>query len=1001
MPDLPSPTTTAELLAQREWLRRLARTLVRDSATAEDLVQQAVLTAVLSPPSEAGALRGWLARVTRNLSHLRARGDRRRQQREESAARPESLPPASVLLERVEIQRVVAEEVLQLAEPYRSTLLLRFWEDASASEIAEAQGVSAGTVRSRLKRGLEVLRTRLDAQSGGDRTVWLEALAPLALPLPAAKAAAGTTSLLTGGSLLMKKLVVGAVVVALGLVVLWRARTIGPPPIPDSGVTVEEVVLRPLDVAHADSPATPEETDPSKIPSAPSRAVVETEPGSILGHLTWEIDGAPAVGVAVSLRPPVGSPTPRILQTFPTDADGGFAIPDLVPGAYELRCDRAPGAMEVLVEPGAEHVIDYALSSAVDYCVRVEDDHGRPVPGATIWHSPLTTWGSGYVVGQTGTDGTARVRVSGSALVLSGFAARKEGLQPSSLQECMRPNPRGTADFVLVLSDNGGSLAGQILDLGGRPLAGATVAATSRIDTCGCRPRVGTLEPLPLWTKTDTDGRYRLEGLCTGWLQVAAYAPGFANAMRDVLIRPGEPTVLDMELDRGATVRGCVRDALGEPIAGASLWISEHGGLIPTPQAVTAADGTYCLTDITPGSVAISANPAPPPGQVHRITTKTTLDVGPGGDVEWNPVVRTGMTIEGRLVDTAGHALAGWQVSTLPRLTQEPQTTGADGGFRFPCGEDRGYRLTAQPPRGEQADAGWQHDIASPPEVFPDEEDVVVVVESVRTPVVSAFVSGILVDQSGISLTDEVRCAGRSAHPDPTSGRFQFGPLPAGSWTLEWVTHRRGEGPNEGWFRSPLHTFEIAEGEYLDLGLIPAPSQGSLSAHIEPPEGMRLRSMQVEIRRRGDPEEIRGGARLGDQRDFTYHLPAGPYVLACRATGVAEQLIPFVIAAEEETALTIQLCRGTPVRLRPPDFGGEHIELAVRDDAGSLVLLDRIDTGTFFCDRTLALSLAPGRYAVKARTDAGQSGGITFEVFADRAPAGIIEIPRSGAAGGR
>jgi len=60
-----------------------------------------------------------------------------------------------------EVQHRVEEELQKLAEPYRTTLILRDLEDMSYEEIAEVLEISLGTVKSRLTRGREALRQRL------------------------------------------------------------------------------------------------------------------------------------------------------------------------------------------------------------------------------------------------------------------------------------------------------------------------------------------------------------------------------------------------------------------------------------------------------------------------------------------------------------------------------------------------------------------------------------------------------------------------------------------------------------------------------------------------------------------------------------------------------------------------------------------------------------------------------------------------------------------------
>jgi RNA polymerase sigma-70 factor (ECF subfamily) len=60
-----------------------------------------------------------------------------------------------------EIRARVEEELRQISEPYRTTVILRDLEEMSYEEIAEITNVSLGTVKSRVTRGREALRQRL------------------------------------------------------------------------------------------------------------------------------------------------------------------------------------------------------------------------------------------------------------------------------------------------------------------------------------------------------------------------------------------------------------------------------------------------------------------------------------------------------------------------------------------------------------------------------------------------------------------------------------------------------------------------------------------------------------------------------------------------------------------------------------------------------------------------------------------------------------------------
>jgi RNA polymerase sigma-70 factor (ECF subfamily) len=61
-----------------------------------------------------------------------------------------------------EVQARVEAELRNVAEPYRTAVVLRDIEDLSYEQIAEITRVSLGTVKSRITRGRDALRKRLN-----------------------------------------------------------------------------------------------------------------------------------------------------------------------------------------------------------------------------------------------------------------------------------------------------------------------------------------------------------------------------------------------------------------------------------------------------------------------------------------------------------------------------------------------------------------------------------------------------------------------------------------------------------------------------------------------------------------------------------------------------------------------------------------------------------------------------------------------------------------------
>jgi RNA polymerase sigma-70 factor (ECF subfamily) len=217
------------LLSHAAWMRRLARSLVKDDAQADDVVQDAVVAAMRAPPRDAVALPAWLATTVRNGAKQLWRGESRRAARESAGARPEATPSTVEVVARAEEHGLVVQAVLALEEPYRSTLLLRFYDDLPPRDVAARTGVPVETARARIRRGLEQLRGRLDRAHGGDGKAWRLALAPLILHKTAASVGAGTGAAaghqLTTGAMVMagtgSVAAVGAVALAVGVATGW------------------------------------------------------------------------------------------------------------------------------------------------------------------------------------------------------------------------------------------------------------------------------------------------------------------------------------------------------------------------------------------------------------------------------------------------------------------------------------------------------------------------------------------------------------------------------------------------------------------------------------------------------------------------------------------------------------------------------------------------------------------------------------------------------------
>ena len=171
-----SNPSDSELVANLGWVQRLALSLARDRDrdAADDLAQDVARVWLEKRPALAHGPRGWLASVVRKLALDRARSEDARKAREQTASRPEG--ESFEVAERGARQRCVVEAVMQLAEPYRSTILYRYLDGLETHEVATRMGVSDATARKRVERGLAILRERLDREFGSRSSAWAIAL---------------------------------------------------------------------------------------------------------------------------------------------------------------------------------------------------------------------------------------------------------------------------------------------------------------------------------------------------------------------------------------------------------------------------------------------------------------------------------------------------------------------------------------------------------------------------------------------------------------------------------------------------------------------------------------------------------------------------------------------------------------------------------------------------------------------------------------------------------
>ncbi len=561
------PIESVDLLLEHAgWLRRLARDLVHDAHTADDLVQDTWLAFLRARPGTGRPLRPWLAGVARNAAALRRRRASNRAAREADTARGEALPSTGELIERAEVQQDLARGVLALDEPYRGVILLRFYEGLTPKQIADARGVPAATVRSQLHRGLAQLRERLDARHDGDRRAWMALLSPLALRVEN-EAGASVVAATAAAALVVVAAVAGA---------FWlgggedRAPAVEGPTI--AAASVDDAV--PLGSPDANGRAPVPADEVAAAPATRAWTLVDERTGAPLadyavrvGEVLARADAAGVVELPATARElvPVDDPAQAVRERV-----GHTEYTERAPDRGEVRLPAAADADRIALATGPTLTIDAGATDVTGWRAELQraDDARGPLLVAPVraGASRAAEGGAAPWVRFSGWPGAAPegadelvVRVRDAAGYRAGAA--RFGVADARVEPALRRTgvvegrvaglpPSAPGAVVLLALERRGTADTDATDAGD--------AADGEGDTRDAAP--------PIACAPDATGAFRLAWIEPGAYRLSVRAAGQSPWSVDVDVRADETARVDETFDAAPTagpVAGAIESASG------------------------------------------------------------------------------------------------------------------------------------------------------------------------------------------------------------------------------------------------------------------------------------------------------------------------------------------------------------------------------------------------------------------------------------------------------
>ena len=566
------------------------RRVLGNAADAEDVAQDCFLKLAQAHSPIRTSLAGWLHTLATHRSINRIRTDTRRREREIRYVTEENgdSPVSHTVDVWDEVGPFVDEAIAALPEKLRYPVIAYFLENRTHGAIARTLDLSQSAVTRRIQKGIEQVRKSLrrrgvlvgasalaamltaNAVEAAPATL-ASALGKIALAGAGAQAGAGTIGtagstfrVLTalGGTLAMKKAIVGVAVVLAGLVAL-RAVTQREKPEPVEPVqSAEPSTLERASSAEpgpwlepVPEPVVEQVPDGNVALTGDDAAVnkIEREGVSISGRVILP-SGRPAADANV-----VAHMKERELRRYGlTDSDGTFELDGLSAGSdlgLYAEKDQLRSKLYGPIPLVKEGLQDFTIALLALGGIRgvVVDVEGRPVPGARVGASadeePLP-------IPRIYTDDGGTFELTGLVPARYSFKLTAPDSKYASdhYTGSVQVHAGEVHENVTLVLDMGGELtiAGRVTDTEGDPIVKAWV---------------NIWEGRREWTtETDTDGNYRLTGLSDITYGVTAYFTGYAHRTQWEV--PAGSEAVDFALPRTQTTfKGhVVRADTGEPI---------------------------------------------------------------------------------------------------------------------------------------------------------------------------------------------------------------------------------------------------------------------------------------------------------------------------------------------------------------------------------------------------------------------------------------------------
>ena len=340
--------------------------------------------------------------------------------------------------------------------------------------------------------------------------------------------------------------------------------------------------------------------------------------GSITGSVRDSRTQAAIQGAEVALRRSGRFDGSGMITSIITDAKGNFALSGLTPESYEMSASHPGYSFTVTAASVAasEKVSRTVLATQLARVTgSVVNEEKQPVAAAAITSEAVSRQGASFMMGGPAMMMTAGARVSApdGRFVIRiqpdadmQLEARKKGF-PGGRSSTVRLAAGERKSGIVITLPGGSTVTGRVIDRDGKPVAGVSVLASEARGAAGgqmVRQMVmgGMRNRDDDNVQTAADGTFSLrvkEGSYDFAFKREGYALKLVRATQvNATTRP-----LEVTLEPGVEIAGRVtRNGAG--VSGVRVNVLGEGD---TGESETAADGSFRITNLSPGSVMLNA----------------------------------------------------------------------------------------------------------------------------------------------------------------------------------------------------------------------------------------------------------------------------------------------------------------------------------------------------------------------------------------------------------